>query len=218
MAEHKDILVVVGATGAQGGGIARVALADGRYQVRAITRKPDSDKAQALRAAGADIVAADLDDVDSLVRAFTGAQRAYFVTNYWEIFSPERELQQAQHLAEAAQRARLQHVVWSTLEDTRKQVPTNDEARYPTLLGNYKVPHFDAKGEADHFFIERDVPVTFLRASFYFDNFVYFGSGPKRAADGVLELILPMGDKVMPGVAAKTSAALPTASCCRARS
>ena len=203
MAEHKDVLVVIGATGAQGGGVARVALADGRYRVRAVTRKPDSDKAQALRAAGAEIVTADLDDVDSLVRAFDGAQRAYFVTNYWEIFSPDRELQQAEHLAEAARRAKLQHVVWSTLEDTRKQVPLDDEARYPTLMGKYKVPHFDAKGEADQFFIDRDVPVTFLRASFYFDNFVYFGSGPKRTAEGVLELNLPMADKVMPGVAAE---------------
>ena len=203
MAEQREVLVVVGATGAQGGGTARAALADGRYQVRAVTRKPESDKAQALRAAGAEIVAADLDDVESLVKAFSGAQRAFFVTNYWELYSPERELQQAQNLAEAARRAGLQHVVWSTLEDTRTQVPLDDEARYPTLMGKYKVPHFDAKGEADQFFIERDVPTTFLRASFYFDNFVYFGSGPKRGADGVLELILPMGDKVMPGVAAE---------------
>jgi uncharacterized protein YbjT (DUF2867 family) len=203
MAEQKEVLVVVGATGGQGGGIARTALADGRYHVRAVTRKPESDKAQALRAAGAEIVAADLDDVESLVRAFSGAQRAFFVTNYWELYSPERELQQAQNLAEAARRAGLQHVVWSTLEDTRTQIRLDDEERYPTLMGKYKVPHFDAKGEADRYFSERGVPTTFLRASFYFDNFVYFGSGPKRAADGVLELILPMGDKVMPGVAAE---------------
>lgn len=203
MTQQKEVLVVVGATGAQGGGLARMALADGRYHVRAITRKPESDKAQALRAAGAEIVAADLGDVESLVSAFSGAQRAFFVTNYWELYSPERELQQAANLAEAARRAGLQHVVWSTLEDTRTQVPLADEERYPTLLGKYKVPHFDAKGEADRYFIERGVPTTFLRASFYFDNFVYFGSGPKRAADGVLELILPMGDKVMPGVAAE---------------
>lgn len=203
MAEQKQVLVVVGATGAQGGGVARAALADGRYHVRAVTRKPESEKAQALRAAGAEVVAADLDDVESLVSAFAGAQRAFFVTNYWELYSPERELQQAENLAEAARRAGLQHVVWSTLEDTRTQVPLDDEERYPTLMGKYKVPHFDAKGEADRYFSERGVPTTFLRASFYFDNFVYFGSGPKRAADGVLELILPMGDKVMPGVAAE---------------
>jgi uncharacterized protein YbjT (DUF2867 family) len=201
--QHKDTIVVIGATGAQGGGVARAALADQRLQVRAVTRKPDSEKAQALRAGGADIVAADLDDVESLARAFAGAQRAFFVTNYWEIYSPERELQQARNLAEAAQQAGLQHVIWSTLEDTRRQVPADAEERYPTLLGKYKVPHFDAKGEADQFFSERGVPTTFLRASFYWDNFVYFGSGPKRAADGVLELNLPMADQVMPGVAAE---------------
>ena len=145
----QEILVVVGATGAQGGGVARAALADGQYRVRAITRKPTSEKAQALRNAGAEIVVADLDDVDSLVRALEGAQRAFFVTNFWEILSPEREMEQARNLAEAARRAGLKHVVWSTLEDTRQHVPRNDEERYPTLQGKYKVPHFDAKGEAD---------------------------------------------------------------------
>jgi uncharacterized protein YbjT (DUF2867 family) len=201
MAEQR-ILAVIGATGAQGGGVARVALADGRFKVRALTRKPGSEKAASLAAAGAEVVAADLDDVESLVRALDGAYGAFFVTNFWEHFSPEREKQQAQNLAEAARRVGLKHVIWSTLEDTRKDVPLSDD-RMPTLQGEYKVPHFDAKGEADRYFTERGVPTTFLRASFYWDNFVYFGSHPKRGADGVLELGLPMGDKELAGIAAE---------------
>lgn len=70
----------------------------------------------------------------------------------------------------------------------------------PTLLGKYKVPHFDAKGESDHFFTDAGVPVTFLLASFYWENFIYFGSGPKRGPDGVLALNFPLGDKKFPSI------------------
>ena len=198
----QKILAVVGATGAQGGGVVKAALAAGEYAVRAITRKPDSEKAQALRAAGAEVVAGDLDEVESLVRALDGADAAFFVTNFWEVFSPEREKLQAKNLAEAAQRTGLKHVIWSTLEDTRKDVPLSDD-RMPTLMSEYKVPHFDAKGEADAYFVERNVPTTFLRASFYWENFIYFGLHPQRGADGVLTLSLPMGDKEIAGTAAE---------------
>jgi hypothetical protein len=150
---EKKLIAVVGATGAQGGGLARAILNDreGDFAVRALTRKPDSAAALALRNAGAEVVAADLDDVDSLVRAFEGAYGAFCVTNFREHFSPERERQQAKNLAEAAGRAGVQHVVWSTLEDTREDVPL-DSDRMPTLMGSHKVPHFDAKGESDRFF------------------------------------------------------------------
>jgi uncharacterized protein YbjT (DUF2867 family) len=101
---EKKIIAVVGATGAQGGGMARAILADaqGGFAARALTRKPESDKAKALAAQGAEVVAADLDDVESLKRAFAGAYGAFCVTNYWELFSPEKELAQAAHMAQAA--------------------------------------------------------------------------------------------------------------------
>ncbi|MEO5957599.1 MAG: NmrA family NAD(P)-binding protein, partial [Opitutaceae bacterium] len=104
--------------------------------------------------------------------------------------------------AAAAKRAGLQHVIWSTLEDTRKRVPLADN-RMPTLHGKYKVPHFDAKGEADSFFREAGVPTTFLLTAFYWDNLIYFGMGPKKGADGALAFTLPMADKKLPGIAAE---------------
>jgi uncharacterized protein YbjT (DUF2867 family) len=198
----KQIIAVIGATGAQGGGVVRAALVDGRFAVRAITRKPESEKAQALAQAGAEVVAADIDDVASLTRALQGAYGAFLVTNFWEIFSADKEKEQIKNLAQAAKAAGVQHVIWSTLEDTRKDVPLSDD-RMPTLQGNYKVPHFDGKGEGDQYFIDAGVPTTFLRASFYWDNFVYFGSGPQRGEDGKLYLTLPMGDKELAGVAAE---------------
>ena len=203
MAEKK-IIAVVGATGAQGGGLVRAILADkgGGFAARAITRKVDSDKAKALAAAGAEVVAADIDEPATLDRAFAGAHGAFCVTNFWEHSSPERELVQAGNMARAAKAAGLRHVIWSTLEDTRKWVPLDDD-RMPTLMGKYKVPHFDAKGEADQVFRDLGVPTTFLLTAFYWDNLIYFGAGPQRGPDGQLALMYPLDDKQLPGIAAE---------------
>jgi hypothetical protein len=135
-------------------------------------------------------------------RALQGAYGAYFVTFYWAHMSPEKEIAEAAIYAQAAKDAKLQHAIWSTLEDVREYVPLSDD-RMPTLMGKYKVPHFDGKGEADKFFKEAGVPTTFLQASFYWDNFIYFGSGPKRGEDGKLSLALPIGHSKMAGIAAE---------------
>jgi uncharacterized protein YbjT (DUF2867 family) len=201
---EKKIIAVTGATGAQGGGLVRAILNDpnGGFAVRAITRNPKSEKAVALAKLGAEVVAADLDDEASLAKAFTGAYGAYCLTNYWEHFSPEKEIQQVQNLARAAKTAGVKHAIWSTLEDTRKLVPL-DSDRMPTLQGKYKVPHFDTKGGSDHFFTDFGVPTTFLLTSFYWDNFINFGMGPQPGPDGKLGITMPMGDKPLPGIAAE---------------
>lgn len=200
----KPIIAVVGATGAQGGGLARAVLDDpeGRFALRAITRKVEGDAARALAARGAEVVAADLDDQASLERAFAGAAGAYCVTNFWEHFSPEKEDAQARNLARAAKAAGVGHVIWSTLEDTRKLVPLSDD-RMPTLMGKYKVPHFDAKGAADEHFRAAGAPTTFLLTSFYWDNLVHFGMGPKKKDDGTYGFVLPIGKAKLPGIAAE---------------
>jgi uncharacterized protein YbjT (DUF2867 family) len=200
----RKLIAVVGATGAQGGALARAILKDpeGGFAVRALTRKVDSDPAKALHKLGAEVVQADLDDAASLERAFTGCYGAFCVTNFWEHFSPEKELAQARNMAQAARAAGLKHVVWSTLEDTRKWVKLEDN-RMPTLMGKYKVPHFDAKGEADRFFLESGVPATCLQTSFYWDNMLFFGMGPQKGPDGRYAITLPMDDKKLPGIAAE---------------
>jgi uncharacterized protein YbjT (DUF2867 family) len=73
----------------------------------------------------------------------------------------------------------------------------------PTLMGKYKVPHLDAKGEADQEFTKLGVPTTFLLTSFYWDNMISFGMGPKKGSDGTLLFTLPMADKKLPGIAAE---------------
>ncbi|HKJ79471.1 MAG TPA: NmrA/HSCARG family protein, partial [Prolixibacteraceae bacterium] len=201
---NKKIIAVVGATGAQGGGLVRAILnqKDSGFAVRAITRNADSDKAKELKKLGAEIVEADVNDKQSLVKAFDGAYGAFCVTFFWEHFSPEKENQHAKNMAEAAKEAGVQHVMWSTLEDTRKWMSLEDE-RMPTLMGKYKVPHFDAKGEANAYFKESGVPFTLLYTSFYWDNFIYFGLGPQKGPDGKLAITFPMKDKKLPGIAAE---------------
>src|SRR5688572_4364552 len=201
----KKIIAVMGATGSQGGGLVRAIQSDpgGGFVARAITRDVNSDKAKALRDLGAEVVAADIDDEASLKKAFSGAYGAYCVTFFWAHFSPEKEQQNARSMANAAKAAGVQHVIWSTLEDTRKLVPLSDN-RMPTLQGKYKVPHFDAKGEVDHVFTDLGLPVTFLLTSFYWDNMYMFKLGaPMKTPDGTHLMTLPMGDKKLSGIASE---------------
>jgi uncharacterized protein YbjT (DUF2867 family) len=204
MNTDKKVIAVVGATGAQGGGLVRAIAADrgSPYKVRAITRNPQSDRALELAKLGAEVVAADLDDAASVKQAFRGAYGAFCVTNFWEHFSVEREVTQARAMADAVKSEGVERVVWSTLEDTRLQIPLED-TRMPTLQGKYKVPHFDGKGEADQYFRASGAGVTYFAAAFYWDNFIHFGMGPKRGPDGKLQLIFPLGKSKLPGIAAE---------------
>jgi uncharacterized protein YbjT (DUF2867 family) len=202
--ESNKIIAVVGATGAQGKGLVNAILNDrnGGFKVRAITRNAGSEKAKELAKLGVEVVEADVEDKASIVTAFKGAYGAFCLTFFWEHFSPEKENLHAKNMAEAASEAGVKHVIWSTLEDTRKWIPLDDD-RMPTLHGKYKVPHFDAKGESNVYFEKSGVPYTLLNTSFYWDNFIYFGLGPQKGPDGRLGITFPMGDKKLPGIASK---------------
>jgi uncharacterized protein YbjT (DUF2867 family) len=199
---NPNVIAVVGSTGAQGGGLCRAILHDpsGGFSCRALTRDPSKDKARALASEGAQVVHADLDDPESVKRAFAGAYGAFCVTNVWEHGSPEREKAQAKNMADAAKSTGLQHVVWSTLEDTRRFM-SGDDTRMPMLHTKYRVPHFDAKGEADAYF--DGLPTTYLIASYYWDNLFRVGAGPQKGNDGQYTWTLPMGSARMAGVAAE---------------
>ena len=201
---QNQVIAVVGATGMQGGGLVRAILADpsSGMTVRALTRDVNSDKARELARLGAEVVAADVHDGESLKRAFAGAAGVFCVTFFWSHFSPEKEFAEAEAMAKAAKSAGVPHVIWSTLEDTRRWVPLSDN-RMPTLMGKYKVPHFDAKGESDRFFADAG---QMDEAYDYFknwDNLIHFGMGPKKGPDGTLAFTLPMGEARLPGIAAE---------------
>jgi uncharacterized protein YbjT (DUF2867 family) len=146
------------------------------------------------------VVAADLDDGASVARAMAGACGAFCITSYWSHRSPARELAQAETLARAAAQSGVRHVIWSTAEDTRSFVAPG--GRMPVLLGRYNVPHFDAKGEANPFFVRRGVPTTLLHTSWCFENLLRPGNGVRRRADGALAISLPIGERKIPWIAA----------------
>ncbi len=198
----KKVIAVIGSTGSQGGGLCRAILADasGGYACRAVTRDTAKDKAKALASAGAQVVKADLDDVESLKKAFAGAYGVYAVTNFWEHFSGEKEKAQAKNIADAAKAAGVKHVIWSTLEDIRKFMKADDK-RMPMLQEKYRVPHFDAKAEANAYF--SGVPTTLLVTTFYWDNLFMFGLAPKKGEDGKLAWTFPMGNAKLAGIAAE---------------
>ncbi len=196
----KKVIAVLGSTGSQGSGLVSAILADpnGGFAARAITRDASKDKAKAMAAKGAEVVAADLDDVESLKKAFAGAHGVFAVTNFWEHFSGDKEIAQAKNIAEAAKAAGVKHVVWSTLEDTRKLMKA-DDTRMPMLQGRFRVPHFDAKAEADAAFA--GLPTTFFMVSFYWDNLYLFALAPKKDDKGSYSWAFPMGDAKLAGIA-----------------
>ncbi|MHA3020866.1 NmrA/HSCARG family protein [Mycobacterium sp. BMJ-28] len=206
---NEKLIAVVGGTGSQGGGLVRAILDDParEFRVRVLTRSAQSAKARELAAAGAEVVAADLEDGASVRTAFEGADGAFVVTNYWaersaedeaETTRAEMELRQADNAALAAKRAGVGHVIWSTLEDTRDVLGSDDQV--PTVDERYKVPHFDAKAEADASFRDYGVPTTFLRTTFFWEGFAG-GVGPMRDGDGALVLTMPMADQPLSGIA-----------------
>ena len=163
----------------------------------------DSPEARALAAAGAEVVAADLADPASVVRAFAVHTARICVTFFWNHFSPDQGAgRSAMRWPTPRSRHACEHVIWSTLEDSRRWVKL-DDPRMPTLMGNYKVPHFDVKGEAD------DVLPCDRRAHDVPVDLVLLGQpdplrhGARRPGpDGKLRFALPMGDRPLPGIAA----------------
>src|SRR5437870_2951230 len=121
----KKIIVVFGATGAQGGGVAHAILndANSEFAVRAVTSDSNSEIAKELAELGAEVVLAGVDDAAAVRLALEGAYGAYFVTFYWSHYSPEKEKAEVAIFAQAAKDAGIKHAIWSTLEDVKQYIP-----------------------------------------------------------------------------------------------
>ncbi|NXP19571.1 NMRL1 protein, partial [Scytalopus superciliaris] len=189
MAEKK-LIVVFGATGSQGGAVARALLDDGTFRVRAVTRSPRKKEAEELRKRGAEVVKADQDDEPSLERALAGAYGAFIVTNFWEHCSKEKEIEQGKRLADLSKRQGLRHVVFSGLENVHQLTG-----------GRLEVLHFDGKGVVEEYFQKTGVPTTVIRLPFYFENFLTIFKPQKAPQGETFVLELPMGDIPMDGMA-----------------
>ncbi|KAE8577533.1 hypothetical protein XENTR_v10022936 [Xenopus tropicalis] len=185
----KRVVAVFGATGAQGGSVAAALLANGGYTVRAITRDTTKPAALKLKEAGAEVVCADLDNETNVESALTGADSAFVVTNFWEHFNKDKEIEQGKRIADVTKRLGLKHVVYSGLENVKKLTG-----------GKLEVLHFDGKGEVEEYFRAIGVPMTSVRLPSYFENLLTFFR-PTKASDGeTYNLAIPMGDILLDGM------------------
>ena len=150
------IVLVTGATGSQGGAVARHLLAGG-FTVRAMTRKPDGDAARALAQAGAEVVRGDLDDPASLERVLAGAWGAFAVQNTWEA-GVEREEEQGKRFAQLARKAGVSHLVYSSVGSAQRRTG---------------IPHFDNKFRVEETVRGLGFPShTILRPVFFMENYL----------------------------------------------
>jgi len=180
-------VLVTGATGAQGGGVVRHLLRSHKYRVRCLTRNPNSDQANALKLAGAEVRRGNLDDPASLCEALEGSWGVFGVTNYWEHFA--KELPQGKNLVDAVRAAKVPHFIYSTLPYIKKLTG-----------GKIEVPHFDLKGEIEEHARELKLGATFVNVAFYFENFIHFFP-PQKNADLSYAFAFPQGDVPLAGVA-----------------
>lgn len=181
-------VLVIGATGAQGGSVAKHLLAIGKYKVRCLTRNPGSSAAMALKQLSAEVVHGDLDDPVGLRAILRDCDAVFGVTNYWE--HGEKESTQGRNLIDAIRHSNVQHTILSTLPHTK-------------LLsgGRLEVPHFDSKARIEEYARELNLPATYLHVAFYYENFLsYFP--PRPQPNGTYVFGFPQGSVPLAAVAA----------------
>ena len=174
MSNTKKLIVVVGATGQQGGAVVRALQSSGQFKVRALTRNPAKHPKLAD-----EVVAADLNRSETLKAAFAGAHGVFLVTNAWE--AGRDESKQALAAVNAAKDAGVQHFIWSTLPNVE------------TISGGkIAVPHFTDKAKVDRIVSEAGFAYrTFVIAPFYYQNLLG-AMAPQKQADGSAGWALPL--------------------------
>ena len=177
------LIVVIGATGTQGSSVVSTFVNEPDWRIRGITRNPNSDASRALSAKGVEMVAADLNDTESLIRAFEGANAIFAVTDFFSSFidpasqaklkpgqtineySYEYEKRQAMNIMDAVSTVdTLDRFVWSGLSAAKKW----SKGKYT------QVYHFDSKAEATEY-LKMTYPETWAKTSvimvgFYLEN------------------------------------------------
>lgn len=182
---QKPIVLVTGATGAQGGSVARHLLKSKKFLVRCFTRNPESQNALALKKEGAEIVKGDLDDLKSLRRALEGCYGVFGVTNFWEHF--DKEAAHGRNLVDEVSAAGIQHFVFSSLPSPRK-----------ISRDKLEVPHMDIKADLEEYARSLKIPATYLHVAFYYENFINFFP-PQLGNDGNWHISLPQGETKLAG-------------------
>ncbi|XP_045182550.1 nmrA-like family domain-containing protein 1 [Mercenaria mercenaria] len=174
-------VVVFGATGLLGGSVARALLEDPlRFRVRAVTRRPSSEKARKLAEEGAVIVTANQNDIASLEKALDGADSMFLTTHYWEDKNKEKEIVRGLNAIDAAVHKGLTHIVFNGSENVRKTIGKD-------------CGHLDSKAAIEEYLREVGVNYTIIRLPFWYENFTTVFR-PHKVKHGVYAIPIPMED------------------------
>ncbi|KAL5011636.1 hypothetical protein ScPMuIL_010187 [Solemya velum] len=181
------VVTVFGATGLQGGAVARALVNCPGFKVRAVTRNPNSTAAHQLKGLGCDVIKGNFDDENSIEACVQGASGCFLVTNFWEHLDKAKEIKQGKTVTDACIAAGVGHLVYSGLEHVQE-------------LAGLAVPHFDGKGIVENYIKETGIKFTFVRLPAYYENF-FQGFGPRKVAEHKYVVGIPMGDHLMYGLA-----------------
>jgi uncharacterized protein YbjT (DUF2867 family) len=154
MENSNQIILVTGATGNQGGAIARHLLQRGKFKVRAMVRDQNKPAAQALQQAGAELVQADFNDRASLDRALQGIYGVFSIQDFRD--GVETEIRQGSAIADAAKAVGIQHFVYSSVGSAER---------------NTGIPHFESKFQVEEYIRSISLPYTIMRPVFFFYNY-----------------------------------------------
>ncbi|KAL2849446.1 hypothetical protein BJY01DRAFT_210602 [Aspergillus pseudoustus] len=181
------LLTVFGATGHQGGSVIRTVLADSslssQFKIRGITRDVSKPDAKALADKGVEVLSADMTSVNSLVQALTGSHSVFLVTTPTFTENSDLELTQGKNVADAAKKAGVQHLIYSSLLNVTE-----------TTGGRLKdVPHFDHKAEVEKYIRSLGVPASFVLPGYFMSNYSSIGM-IRKGEDGVFNLAYPVSE------------------------
>lgn len=180
----KETILVTGATGLQGGSVARFLLKSGRYNVRCLTRDPSKPEAKELEKLGAEIVQGDFENKSSIDNAMRGVYGVYANVDYWEHpGEPEVEIREGKTLADSAKQSNVKHFIFSGLESVSELTG-----------GKLKVPQFDDKAEVSKYCQSIGLPFTEIRLAFYMENFLK-NFKPRQADKKNWVIDIPMAEK-----------------------
>ncbi|XP_033643228.1 nmrA-like family domain-containing protein 1 [Asterias rubens] len=181
----KKVVIVFGATGRQGGSVVRALLEEPeKFHVRAVTRNPTSPKAQALQAAGCELVQAELAQTESLIPILQGADCCFLVTVPPQQFAKDAdkiEYQYGMNFANACMAVGLHHLVFTTL-------PHCEE------VTGCPVPWSDSKAKVTNYFKEKNLPLTAVTLSDFYENYAGVLK-PRKVKDGVYTIEIPTGEQ-----------------------
>jgi uncharacterized protein YbjT (DUF2867 family) len=147
-------ILVTGATGNQGGSIARQLLQRGKFKVRAMVRDENKPAAVELKQLGAELTKADFNDRTSLERSVQGVYGVFSIQDFSE--GTAVEIRQGKVIADAAKAANVQHFVYSSVSSAER---------------NTGIPHFDSKFQVEEYIRSIGLPHTIMRPVFFFYNY-----------------------------------------------